>query len=272
MRRFVLCLFGLLIIGVGAAQAQVPGDVAPPTPDLPGVAAGQEMAGPEAPDWGISDWHCYVIPGYAFNNLRDAQHGRTSGGYIYNSDTTAVSYFWDQTFHLPSGALVEAVRTFFYDADGSNDLTLSLYREAGSFSSGFTSTLLLTVSSSGSGGYQGYWTTPSTPETVRNYDQSSSNYNHYLFVLTMNPSAGSFDLRFGGVAVWYHLQVSPGPAIATFADVPTGHWAFKFIEALADSGITGGCGGGNYCPDNPITRAEMAVFLSAALGLNWPDG
>lgn len=26
-------------------------------------------------------------------------------------------------------------------------------------------------------------------------------------------------------------------------------------------GITGGCGGGNYCPENPVTRAQMAVFL-----------
>ena len=29
-------------------------------------------------------------------------------------------------------------------------------------------------------------------------------------------------------------------------------------------GITGGCGGGNYCPDNPVTRAQMAVFLLKA--------
>jgi hypothetical protein len=51
--------------------------------------------------------------------------------------------------------------------------------------------------------------------------------------------------------------------------VPTGHWAFRFIEALADSGITAGCGGGSFCPDNTLTRAEMAVFLSKALGLHY---
>jgi len=71
------------------------------------------------------------------------------------------------------------------------------------------------------------------------------------------------------VIVHWKRQVSPAPATATFNDVPTGHWAFQFIEALADSGITGGCGGGNYCPDSPITRGEMAVFLSAALGLHF---
>ena len=37
-----------------------------------------------------------------------------------------------------------------------------------------------------------------------------------------------------------------------------------FIEQLFHEGITGGCGGGNYCPDNPVTRAQMAVFLLKA--------
>ena len=34
-----------------------------------------------------------------------------------------------------------------------------------------------------------------------------------------------------------------------------------WIEALAAAGITGGCGGGNYCPTNVVTRQQMAVFL-----------
>ena len=72
-----------------------------------------------------------------------------------------------------------------------------------------------------------------------------------------------------GYRVGYKLQISPDPATATFADVPVGHPFHRFVEALAASGITGGCGGGNYCPDAPITRGQMAVFLSGALGLHW---
>jgi len=49
-----------------------------------------------------------------------------------------------------------------------------------------------------------------------------------------------------------------------FTDVPIDHWAGDFIEELAAEGITSGCGAGLYCPNNPITRAEMAVFLLAA--------
>jgi hypothetical protein len=52
--------------------------------------------------------------------------------------------------------------------------------------------------------------------------------------------------------------------------VPTNDSAFQFVEALVASGITVGCGGGNYCPDAPLTRRQMAVFLSKALGLHWP--
>lgn len=65
------------------------------------------------------------------------------------------------------------------------------------------------------------------------------------------------------------LAVSPAPATATFNDVPTTHPFFKFIEALKASGITGGCSAAPplYCPDSPVTRGQMAVFLSIALGL-----
>ena len=77
---------------------------------------------------------------------------------------------------------------------------------------------------------------------------------------------------FGAVRIYYQLQVSPAPVIATFNDVPTSDPAFRFIEALVASGITAGCGGGNYCPDAPVTRRQVAVFLAKALGLHWPDG
>jgi len=44
----------------------------------------------------------------------------------------------------------------------------------------------------------------------------------------------------------------------------TGDLFCRFIEDFANKGITGGCGGGNYCPNEPVTRAQMAVFLVAA--------
>jgi hypothetical protein len=51
------------------------------------------------------------------------------------------------------------------------------------------------------------------------------------------------DVPFDSVRVYYHLQVSPAPATATFGDVPTEHPFFQFVQALVASGITAGCGG-----------------------------
>ena len=76
--------------------------------------------------------------------------------------------------------------------------------------------------------------------------------------------------KVGAMIVGYVLQVSPAPLTASFTDVPTSHPYFQFIEALAASGITGGCGDGTiYCPSAPLTRGQMAVFLARALGLQW---
>jgi hypothetical protein len=54
-----------------------------------------------------------------------------------------------------------------------------------------------------------------------------------------------------------------------FNDAPPVYWAFIFIEKLGGSGITAGCGGGNYCPTSSVTRAQMAVFLER--GMNGAD-
>ncbi|HEY3474686.1 MAG TPA: S-layer homology domain-containing protein [Anaerolineales bacterium] len=46
-----------------------------------------------------------------------------------------------------------------------------------------------------------------------------------------------------------------------FSDVPTTHWAAAWIKQLTAESITSGCGVNSYCPDAPVTRAQMAVFL-----------
>jgi len=55
---------------------------------------------------------------------------------------------------------------------------------------------------------------------------------------------------------------TPPPCTSpTFADVPCTSGFAAWIDELALRGITAGCGGGNYCPSNPVTRGQMAVFL-----------
>jgi hypothetical protein len=53
-------------------------------------------------------------------------------------------------------------------------------------------------------------------------------------------------------------------ASSGFDDVDTGYWAAAWIKQLAADGITNGCGADNFCPDDPVTRAQIAVFLLRA--------
>ena len=56
---------------------------------------------------------------------------------------------------------------------------------------------------------------------------------------------------------------TPPDVTPTFTDT-AGNFAEDFIEALKNDGVTSGCGAGIYCPDNPVTRAQMAIFLLKA--------
>lgn len=64
----------------------------------------------------------------------------------------------------------------------------------------------------------------------------------------------------------------PGFGVATefFTDVPEAHVFFKDIAWLGASGITRGCNppaNDAFCPDDYVTRGQMAAFLSRGFGL-----
>ena len=74
------------------------------------------------------------------------------------------------------------------------------------------------------------------------------------------------------MALFVLLTKEPGvtpPACGTpmFNDVPASSPFCSWIEELARRGVVTGCGGGNYCPAAPVTREQMAVFISATFGL-----
>jgi hypothetical protein len=58
----------------------------------------------------------------------------------------------------------------------------------------------------------------------------------------------------------------PPAAIGVFSDVAPAFWAAPYIEQIYVDNITSGCAAAplRYCPDSPLTRAEMAVFLLKA--------
>jgi len=56
----------------------------------------------------------------------------------------------------------------------------------------------------------------------------------------------------------------PPACSGVFLDVPCPGPFADWIERLAAESITAGCGDGNYCPDAPVSRAQMAAFLLKA--------
>ncbi len=183
--------------------------------------------------------------------------------------TNAAGAVWFQApFHLQSGALVTQFEVQYCDTSAT--LMFGSYLQVHNVSGGgVSSTSLVASTEAGTPGCVVQTATLVSPVTVANID------NFYLIQVNLGGtgSAGSPDVRVGAVKVGYRLQISPAPAVAAFADVPTDYWAFRHIEALYASGITSGCGTGPliYCPERTITRAEMAVYMAKALGLHWVD-
>ncbi len=59
----------------------------------------------------------------------------------------------------------------------------------------------------------------------------------------------------------------PAATGTVFADVPANAFGAAWIEQLFSEGITGGCGNGNYCPGDPVSRGQMAVFMTRTFSL-----
>jgi hypothetical protein len=60
------------------------------------------------------------------------------------------------------------------------------------------------------------------------------------------------------------LAIAVPVAFATFTDVPPSNPFYDDINAIQGAGITSGCGGGNFCPTDNITRQAEAAFVHRA--------
>jgi hypothetical protein len=70
----------------------------------------------------------------------------------------------------------------------------------------------------------------------------------------------------GGVA---GVSVSCASTTPYFSDVPATDTFFPYVQKLYELGITKGCGNGDYCPSEDVTRDQMAAFLARAfLGMH----
>jgi len=217
-----------------------------------------------AQSYGPSD-QTLTIGSTEFRPFDSAQtYGYVGGNYLAGVGT------YEAPLKLPDGGVITQMCLYSYDPDFSVTEAgiLAMKLPAGGQSSG-------TVEAPGSGVIEnfniGYGTVCTDPFsfTVRSdADLDGGGSEHLAYYVFGSIGKNS---ALGGVRITWHRQVSPAPTTAHFGDVPVGAFGFAQIEALFASGITGGCGGGNYCPNGSVTRAQMAVFLAEALGLYWSN-
>jgi hypothetical protein len=60
-------------------------------------------------------------------------------------------------------------------------------------------------------------------------------------------------------------NVPTGPATATFSDVPTDYWAFKYVEYAVAQNVVKGYSDGTYKPTDEVDRGQMSVFIARAI-------
>lgn len=107
------------------------------------------------------------------------------------------------------------------------------------------------------------WTAASNDSWIHVTDPGPGTGNGSVtFTVEVNP--GTTANRTGSLTIAQQtFTVYQG---AAFLDVPPGHLFYDDIGRLSAHGITVGCGGGDYCPDDVVTREQMAAFIIRALG------
>jgi len=84
-----------------------------------------------------------------------------------------------------------------------------------------------------------------------------SRYEYDVFLQTGTAYKSTNGVTDADVQILFAVSPSDTPML--------GHWAWSWVEAMYELDLTNGISANNYAPDNTMTRAEMAKFLSAVL-------
>jgi len=270
MKKEFVAMIGLVmlsLVGAPAFAIDIGGVSFGPDDVLPG-AESQSTAGPIQSDvFGTADTAvlnigpCEMMPRSAADFTTVEAPGCGSLGVLSGQGRMEAG----AEVHLPNGVQITEITLYYNDTHTTSNPSTGLWMVS---TTGVATGVQFVDPGAFSAGDNNIAVTLATPHTVDN----TANKYHYLVALDRVVATPAEQERIYRVAIRYRRQVSPAPGAATFStDVPTTHPFFRFVEALAAAGITGGCGAGAYCPDSPVTRGQMAVFLSTALGLHWPN-
>ncbi len=269
-------MFMLLLVAVTAGLA--PGASGQEGPTLPGTdgiqaAAIAQVGSEPGPNQFGGNWFTKIIPPTAFLPNDDLTAYMLSANGYYHSRGTNAAY--QVPLDMPPGTEIQQVCLFVRDSSSTYQIGFgwNAYRMGDSTEgSGFTSFGTVFSGVAETPGDTVICVVPASPVQIRAFGDvdgdGDQEYNYHALYLT---AGGDTNVRWGAAYVVWRRAMSPAPLTATFPnDVPTSHPFFRFVEALAASGITAGCGTGSFCPDQPLTRGQMAVFLTFGLGLYWP--
>jgi hypothetical protein len=239
---------GTAVLALGLLTARALGqEQGVPIPGAPAV---------KAPNWGTLAFSVHTVNSFAFVPFDPAM---VYAGDGHNGRYTVSGIgAWEAPVLLPTGVVIYQMEIDGCDTSAAEDLDAVLFIcEAGACTTAYA------VSTGGTPGCN-LFASGVTPTEIDN--------RHKTYTVQVETPGGSGTV-WRAVRFFYKLQVSPAPGVATFADVPTDHPFFRFVEALYAAGITGGCNTNPlvYCPNAPVTRGQMAVFLSIALGLHFPN-
>jgi S-layer homology domain len=244
-----------------AASSRLSAQVPPPSPPVPGagvpvpVASGKRTMKPK---FGVTGRTYKQFAAMAFTAMDSSEAYSLTGAYsgqvlrVASGDTD----FFAVNLDLPDGAQVTYLELDGCDDTGEGgDVEGTLVQSDSLGNVGYSAPF---VQSDGSG--CNYYFEELSPSLVIN------NFTSHYWLLANIVGVVDHTTGLAGMVVGYSLQV-PAFTGQDFTDVPKSSPQFAFIEALYHAGVTAGCGGGKYCPDNPVTRGQMAVFLAKALGL-----
>jgi S-layer homology domain len=217
-------------------------------------------------DYGLNSQDL-IIPAFQFAPTFHDYH------FVFGANglmpTEAQEQTWVASVGVPDGAIIDEIDVLVVDNDGAANIAVAAsfsgFPVSGSGACGGTPANGTSTGITGQGTI--VMASPFGTAPLKSHDMCNgvdSWIGRYVTV-TMLSSGQSL----AGAHIAWHRSVSPAPATSSFGDVPTTDGGFQYIEALVASGVTAGCGGGNYCPDATLTRRQMAVFLSKALGLHW---
>ena len=217
--------------------------------------------GQDAPSFGTTQLTYVQVPGASFVPMvSDSSYTTTTGPVLrIAGGPGGTQVYFAASVHIPSGAIIKTLELDYCDA--SNTVGYIQGTIVGSDRFGTVIHNVPYIQSDGAG-----CETKTSDLSALNI-VADNHAKHFWLVAIVGSQ--SVNTGLAGMVVGYQLQVSTPPGAATFNDVPIGHPFFQFVEALAASGITGGCGSGNFCPNTPVTRGQMAVFLAKALGLQF---